>query len=138
MKKPEDADTGEGWERAGGGGEPGKPGSAATALQRSAERALFISTALLAVCFLSHILFLFLVEPLRYINISKEEAMTYSGIPLLIGFVFLPLAIYNFTKLESRTLLHIIALIFVFIFGSLTVQGLAGVGMHLIGMPHGK
>jgi hypothetical protein len=87
---------------------------------------------------LSHFLFLFLVEPLRYLTIPKEDAMTYSGIPLLIGFLFIPAAIYNFTKIESRTVLHIILLIFVFIFGSLTVQGTAGVVMHLLGMSHGK
>jgi hypothetical protein len=112
-------------------GEPRRPKKALTVFARSPGAALFLSTALLAVSFLIHIFFLFLVEPLRYLNIPKEDAMMYSGIPLCVGIVFLAIAIYNFVKIKPRSALHIIALVFVLAFGSLSLQGLAGIFLHL-------
>jgi hypothetical protein len=115
-----------------GGSMPGKPEKAIAQFRLSSGAGLFISTVLLAISFLCHIFFLFLVEPLKYLVISKDEAMVYSGVPLAFGVIFLAAAIYSFMKIETRSPIHIIVLIFVFAFGSLTLQGLAGIAMHLV------
>src|SRR5579885_1401740 len=54
---------------------------------------LLISTVLLGLSFLSHIGFLLMVEPLRFLNIPKEDAMIYSGAPLCLGVLFLVAAL---------------------------------------------
>lgn len=133
MRKLENGEGGE-EQRTGGRAEPGK---AAGFLGLAPQAGLFISTALLALSFLSHIFFLFLVEPLRYLTLSKEDAMNYSGIPLAIGVLFLISAVYNFIKIESRTASHIVVIILAAAFGSLSLQGLSGIAMHLVRGPHG-
>jgi hypothetical protein len=57
--------------------------------------------------------------------------MVYSGIPLAVGLVFLLAAILSFLKIESRSLIHFILLVFVVAFGMLTLQGLSGIALHL-------
>lgn len=97
---------------------------------------LLISTVLLGLSFLSHIGFLLMVEPLRFLNIPKEDAMIYSGAPLCLGVLFLVSAIYNFSKIAPRKAWHVLLIMFAAVFGSLTLQGLAGIGMHLARFSH--
>jgi hypothetical protein len=101
---------------------------------RSPERALFISTALTVVSFLSHFFFLVLVHPWRVLDIPKEDALTYSTIPLGFGVVFLASAIYNFVKIESRSAVNIIVLIFAVVFGSFCFHGLLGFVHHYLNL----
>jgi len=129
MKTSENGTSGEVRGQAVGG--PREPEKALAPFWLSPERRLFISTLLLGVCFLSHIIFLLLVEPWRYLSIAKEYAMMYSGIPLCIGVALLVAAIYSFTKIKNRSALHIIVLVFAAVFGSLSLQGLGGIVMHL-------
>jgi hypothetical protein len=98
--------------------------------RRSPESALFISSTLTVFCFLLHILLLFLVEPLRVLALSKYSAYAYSSVPLGIGLISGLYAIYNFARIESRSVFHFIALIFVLVFGSLTIQGLLGFALY--------
>lgn len=109
---------------------PGKPTKDVAFFGLSPGLSLCISTALLAISFLAHIIFLFLVEPLHYLKISKEDAMLYSGAPLVAGVAFLLAAIVSFLKIETRTAVHIALLIIVAAFGMLTFQGLSGVVLH--------
>ena len=105
---------------------------ALTPFWRSPERALFISSALVTICWLGHFFFLLLVDPLKYLALSKETAVAYASVPLCVGIVFLLWAIYNFSKIESRSFLHFVLLIFALIFGSLSIQGLIGSVMYLM------
>src|ERR1700732_1643398 len=88
MKKPGNWGDGEGRGQA-GGGEPEKPEKTLALFQRSPEGALFRSSALTTFSWLGHIFFLLLVDPLKYLDISRDRALTYSIIPLFAGVVFL-------------------------------------------------
>ncbi len=99
---------------------------------RSPERALLSSTVLTVLSFSIHILFLFLVDPLRVLNLSKETAYSYSAIPLCFGVIFLISSIYNFIKIEDRTGSHIILLLIALSIGSMSLQGLLGLGLHYV------
>lgn len=111
---------------------PRKQGSAFPLFPRSPERALIISSALTVVSFLSHFFFLVLVDPWRVLDIPKEDALTYSTIPLGFGVVFLVSAIYSFVKIESRSVVHIIVLIIAVVFGSFSFHGILGFVHHYL------
>jgi hypothetical protein len=113
---------------------PRKQGNAFPLFPRSPERALIISSALTVVSFLSHFFFLVLVDPWRVLNMPKEDALTYSTIPLGFGVVFLVSAIYSFVKIESRSVVHIIVLIFAVVFGSFSFHGLLGFVHHYLNL----
>jgi hypothetical protein len=117
-----------------GGGAPMKPGKPFPFFPLSPERALFVSSALTVFSFLSHIFFLLLVDPWRVLDISKESAMAYSTIPLGFGVVFLLAAIYSFIRIESRSIFHLILLIFAVAFGSFSVHGLLGFVHHYLNL----
>lgn len=120
-----------------GGGVPNalkKPDNSFPLFPRSPERALAISSALTVFSFLSHFLFLVLVHPWRVLDISKESALTYSTIPLCFGVVFLLAAIYSFIKIESRSVVHVILLIFAAAFGSFSIHGLLGFVHHYLNL----
>jgi hypothetical protein len=116
------------------GGAPENPEKTFPFFPRSPEAALVISSALTVVSFLSHIFFLLLVDPWRVLEISKESALTYSTIPLCLGVVFLLSAIYSFIRIESRSVVHIIILIFAVVFGSFSVHGLLGFVHHYLNL----
>jgi hypothetical protein len=120
--------------RQAGGREPKKPEKTFPFLPLSPEGALFISSALTVFSFLSHIFFLLLVDPWRVLDISKESAMAYSTIPLCFGVVFLLSAIYSIMKIESKSIFHIIVLIFVVAFGSFSFHGLLGFVHHYLNL----
>jgi hypothetical protein len=133
------AKPGNGSERAGGGAlkapdVPRKPEKTFPLFPRSPERALVISTALTVFSFLSHIFYLLLVDPWRVLDIPKEDAITYSTIPLGFGVVFLLSAIYSFVKIESRSIFHVILLIFAVAFGSFSFHGLLGFVHHYLNL----
>jgi hypothetical protein len=136
MNKPGDESNGEARGES-AAGQSRKPGQTLPLFRLSPARVLFISTVLIVLSFLSHIFFLLLVDPWKYLAISKESAMTYSGIPLCFGVAFLLAAIFSFLRIESRSPSHIILIIIVFVFGSLTLQGLSGIALHLVRGPHG-
>ncbi len=117
-----------------GGGAPMKPDKTFPFFPRSPEGALFISSALTVFSFLSHIFFLLLVDPWRVLDISKESALTYSTIPLFFGVVFLLSAIYNFIRIESRSVVHVILFIFAVAFGSFSIHGLLGFVHHYLNL----
>src|ERR1700730_777225 len=100
----------------------------------SPEGALFISSALTVFSFLSHIFFLLLVDPWRVLDISKESAMAYSTTPLCFGVVFLLVAIYSVTKIDSRSIFHVILFIFALIFGSFCLHGIFGFVHHYLNL----
>jgi hypothetical protein len=135
MRKLGNGGGGEGW--AVGGNEPGKPEKSSGHFGRSPERAFFVSAALTVFCFLGHILFLLLTEPSRYSTLSKESAFAYSSIPLFIGMVFFVTAILTFRKIRVYSAFHIIGIILVIVFGSLTVHGLIGFVTHLLQTSYG-
>jgi hypothetical protein len=116
------------------GGAPRKPDKSLALFPRSPEGALFISSALTVFSFLSHIVFLLLVDPWRVWDISKESAMAYSTIPLGFGVVFLLAAIYSFVRIDSRSIVHLILLIFAVAFGSFSVHGLLGFVHHYLNL----
>jgi hypothetical protein len=101
---------------------------------RSPEGALVITSALTVFSFLSHFFFLLLVDPWRVLDISKESAMAYSTIPLGFGVVFLLAAIYSFVRIDSRSIVHLILLIFAVAFGSFSVHGLLGFVHHFLNL----
>ena len=117
-----------------GGGAPKRPESTIPFFPRSPEGALFISSALTVFSFLSHIFFLFLVDPWRVLEISKEDALAYSTIPLGFGVVFLVSAIYSFVKIESRSVVHLVILIIAVVFGSFSFHGLLGFAHHYLNL----
>ena len=120
--------------RQAGGGAPKKPEKPFPFIPRTPERAFVISSALTVVSFLSHIFFLLLVDPWRVLDISKESDMAYSTIPLCFGVVFLLSTIYSVIKIESRSIFHIILLIFALIFGSFCLHGLFGFVHHYLNL----
>ena len=101
---------------------------------RSPEGALVITSALTVFSFLSHIFFLLLVDPWRVLDISKESAMAYSTIPLCFGVVFVLSAIYSFIRIESKSIFHVIVLIFAVAFGSFSIHGLLGFVHHYLNL----
>lgn len=113
-------------------GELKRPEHPSARFPRSPGRALLFSSALTAFCFLLHIFFLLLVDPLHVFNFTKETAYLYASIPLCFGVVFLVLSVYNFIVLEERTATHILLLLAALSFGSLNLQGLLGLGMHYL------
>jgi hypothetical protein len=113
---------------------PKKPAKTIPFLPRTPERALVISSALTVFSFLSHFFFLVLVHPWRVLDMPKEDALTYSTIPLGFGVVFLVSAIYSFVKIESRSVVHIIVLIFAVVFGSFCFHGLLGFAHHYLNL----
>jgi hypothetical protein len=123
MRKLEGGGDGEG--HGYGGGK--KPETSAEIASRSPAKRFYIWTALTAFSFLSHILFLFLVEPLKVFSLTKADAYAYSGIPLAFGLVCLLFTIVSYRRITPRTEIHIAVLIVALIFGSLTIQGVAGI-----------
>src|ERR1700736_3666138 len=117
-----------------GGGAPKKPEKTFPFFPLSPEGALFVSSALTVFSFLSHIFFLLLVDPWRVLDFSKESAMAYSTIPLCFGVVFLLAAIYSFIRIESRSIFHVIVLIFAVAFGSFSIHGLLGFVHHYLNL----
>jgi hypothetical protein len=83
---------------------------------------------------LSHIFFLFLVDPWRVFDIPKEDALAYSTIPLGFGVVFLLAAIYSFIRIESKSMFYVIVFIFPLIFGSFSLHGLLGFVHHYLNL----
>ncbi len=126
MRKLEGGGDGEG-QGYGAGGGPKKPEKSVEIASRSPAKSFYIWTALTAFSFLGHILFLFLVEPLKVFSLAKANAYAYSGIPLAFGLVCLLFAILNFRRITPRTGVQIVVLIVAIIFGSLTIQGVAGI-----------
>jgi uncharacterized membrane protein YesL len=98
----------------------------------SLEKVLFLSAVLTFVFFLIHVGFLVLVDPLRLLPFSKEDALTYSAIPMFFGVLCLITAMYCFIKMERRTISHIALLLVALSFGSMSLQGLLGVGTHYV------
>jgi hypothetical protein len=121
-------------ERRGQAGGPITPAKTFPLIPRSPEGALVLSSALTVVSFLSHILFLLLVDPWRVLAIAEESALAYSTIPLGFGFVFLLSAIYSFIKIDSRSIFHVIVLIFAVAFGSFSLHGLLGFAHHYLNL----
>jgi hypothetical protein len=136
MKKPGDGSNGEPWDES-GGGKPRKPGRALASFRLFPERALFVSTAIVICCWLTHFFFLLLVDPWRYLAVSRESAVAYASIPLGVAIVFLVVAVYNFIRIHSRSVFHIVLLIFALSFGSLSVQGIIGSASYLIRRSYG-
>ena len=126
MRKLEDAGNGEG-QGYGGGGEPKKPEKSVQIATPSPAKWFYIWTALTAFSFLSHIFFLFLVEPLKVFSLATADAYAYSGVPLAFGLLCLLFAILSYRRIAPRREIHTAVLIVAIIFGSLTIQGIAGV-----------
>jgi hypothetical protein len=118
----------------GRGGAPKKPEKPFPFIPRTPERALVLTSALTVVSFLAHIFFLFLVDPWRVLEIPKEDALTYSTIPLGFSVVFLLSAIYSFIRIESKSIFYVIVLIFAAIFGSFSFHGLLGFVHHVLNL----
>jgi hypothetical protein len=117
-----------------GGDAPMMPAKTFPLIPRTPERALVMTSALTVVSFLSHIFFLFLVDPWRVLEISKEDALAYSTIPLCFGVVFLLAAIYSFIRIESKSMFYVIVFIFPLIFGSFSLHGLLGFVHHYLNL----
>ena len=109
-----------------------KPEGTLALFQRAPEGALLRSSSLTVVSFLIHILFLLFVDPSNYPYISKETIFVFSAIPLCLSVVFLILSVYFFIKIENRSILHIAFLLVSFSFGSMSLQGLLGLGLRYV------
>jgi hypothetical protein len=120
--------------RQAGSGAPMQPEKTFPLVPRTPERAFVISSALTVVSFLSHIFFLFLVDPWRVLDISKESALAYSTIPLGLSVVFLLAAIYSFVRIESKSMFYVIIFIVPLIFGSFSLHGLFGFVHHYLNL----
>ena len=116
------------------GGAPRKPHKPFPFFPRSPRGVLVVSSALTVVCFVSHIVFLLLVDPWRVLDIAKEDALAFSTIPVFFGVVFALSALYNFTRIEDRSVVHVILLIFAVIFGSFSLHGLFGFVNHYLNL----
>jgi len=136
MRKLGEEGGGEGLERS-GGAVPRKPEKTSAPFWRSPQGVFLISAALTVFCFLSHILYLLLVEPSPYSTLSKERVFAYSSIPLFIGTGFFLSAILSFRKIEFYSTFQIIAFLFVIVFGSLSIHGLIGFIMYLLRTSYG-
>ena len=60
--------------------------------------------------------------------------MAYSTTPLCFGVVFVLSAIYSFIRIESKSIFHVIVLIFAVAFGSFSVHGLLGFVHHYLNL----
>jgi hypothetical protein len=120
-----------------GGGGPKKPQKSGEIASRASANWLYIGTALTALSFLSHILFLFLVEPLKVFSLTKADAYAYSGIPLLLGIACFLFTLFSYWRTTPRSELQVAALIGAIIFGSLNIQGVAGIIMFFAKGQHG-
>jgi hypothetical protein len=129
MRKLEDG-AGEG-QGGGGGGRPEKPENNPSSVSRSYVKWLYAGTALTAFFFLAHLLFLFLVEPLKLLSLSKTEAYAYSGIPLIFGIVCFLFTLLSFWKISPRLEFHVVVLLGAIVFGSLNIQGAVGIARYL-------
>ncbi|HUI21214.1 MAG TPA: hypothetical protein VLZ74_09240 [Methylocella sp.] len=109
-----------------------RPEQSSNLFPRTPERALFVSSALTVVSFLIHIFFLLLIDPWKVLKLSKEAAYVYSGFPLAFGAVFLGLSVYYFIKIENRSVSHIVMLLVALSLGSMSIQGLLGLGLHYV------
>ena len=136
MRKLETGGEGEGGAYGGGSG-PRKARTNGNAASGSAAKRLYVGTALTALCFLVHLLFLFLVEPLKVLVLPTAAAYAYSGIPLLFGIACFIFTILSFRRITPRTEVHIAVLIGAIVFGSLNLQGTAGIIMFFAEGPHG-
>lgn len=116
-----------------GGGEHGRPENKSP--HPSHERALAISSAVVAICFLAHILVLLLVDPLKVLHLSKLNAYAISSIPLAMGVVFFFDAITNFMRIESRSAGHLGFFLLAILFGSFSIHGLLGFLIYLVRHP---
>jgi hypothetical protein len=126
MRKLETGGEGEGGAYGGGSGRR-NPGTNGEAASGSSAKWLYLGTVLTALCFLIHLLFLFLVEPLKILALPKAAAYAYSGIPLLFGIAFLIFTILSFKRITPRSEVHIAVLIGAIVFGSLNIHGAAGI-----------
>lgn len=111
-----------------------KPEKSFPLFPRTPEGALVIGSALTVFSFLSHIFFLLLVDPWRVLEISKEDALAYSTIPLCFSVVFLVFTIYSFIRIESKSIFQVILLILAIAFGSFSVHGLLGFVHHYLNL----
>jgi hypothetical protein len=82
----------------GGVAEPKNQEKSSSQFWRSPEALFFITATLTVFCFLSHFLYLLLVEPSQSLFLAKEKVFAYSSIPLFIGMVFFVAAILSFRK----------------------------------------
>jgi hypothetical protein len=126
MRRPETGGEGDGGAYGGGSG-PRKTRTNGEAASGTSAKWLYVGTALTALSFLLHILFLFLVEPLKVLALPKADAYAYSGIPLLFGIAFLIFTILSFRRITPRSEVHVAVLIGAIVFGSLNIQGAAGI-----------
>jgi hypothetical protein len=117
-----------------GGGAQMTPAKTFPLIPRTPERALIITSTLTVFSFLSHLFFLFLVDPWRVFVIDKESALAYSMIPLCFGVVFVASAIYSFIRIESKSILNVIVLLFAIVFGSFSFHGLLGFVHHYLNL----
>jgi len=118
---------GEGGGANGGGSGRSTPGTNGEAASGSSAKWLYIGTALTAASFFVHLLILFLVEPLKVLPLPKAAAYAYSGIPLLFGIAFLLFTVVSFRRIRPRSEMHIAILVGALVFGSLNIQGAAGI-----------
>jgi hypothetical protein len=136
MKKQEGGD--DGGDGAGGrkdGGEPARPENGSPQPRGSHARALALSSGVVVICFLLHILILFLVQPLKVLHLSKLNAYAVATIPLGMGLVFFRDAIINFRRLESRSPVHLVSFMLAIVFGGLSIQGFLGFLIYLVRHP---
>ena len=117
-----------------GGGPPRKPRKPFPFIPRSPRGLLVISSVLTVVCFVSHIVFLLLVDPWRVLDIAKEDALAFSTIPVFFGVIFALSALYNYTKIEDRSVVHVILLVFALVVGSFCLHGLFGFVNHYLNL----
>ena len=111
----------------GGGSGRSTPGTNGEAASGSSAKWLYIGTALTAAGFFIHLLILFLVDPLKVLVLPKGAAYAYSGIPLLFGIAFLLFTVVSFRRIRPRSEMHVAILIGAIVFGSLNIQGVAGI-----------
>lgn len=102
--------------------------------RRGPEGTLARSALLTVLSFVTHVLYLIFADPSQWPSLSKESVYLTSAIPLCFGVLFLVLSVYSFTRLTTRTLLHIGFLLLALSFGSLCVQGLLGIGLHYVNL----
>ena len=131
MTKPGRLNGGEGPDVA-GTSRPSIAEMIAALVPRTHEGALLASCALTVLSFLLHIVFLLLVDPFKIIDISKDTAFVYSGIPLCFGAVFLCISIFSFIKIERRSVFHIVLLLASLSLGSMSIQGILGIALRYV------
>ncbi len=127
MRKLEIGGDGGGGANGGGGSRRSTPGTNGEAASVPSGKWLYIGTALTAASFFIHLLILFLVEPLKVLALPKAAAYAYSGIPLLFGIAFLLFTVVSFTRLNPRSEVHVAVLVGAIVFGTLNLQGAAGI-----------